>query len=117
MGTVFGLILTIVITASLTISFFSFSDYRDKQKVKKFYDFIEVGDAWKDPFYSNDPFSREHRVIQVVAKKNDYVLYDILWFDSKTNLRSTTFKPHQESLPIAVFYKKVKNYTKTIVWE
>ena len=117
MGTMFGLILTLVITASLTISYFSFTDYRDKRKVKKFYDSIEVGDAWRDPFYSNDPFSKEHRVLQVVAKKNDYVLYDILWYDSKTNIRSTNFLPRQESLPIAAFYNRVKDYTKVIVWD
>lgn len=117
MGTTFGLILTIAIGVSLAIGFLLFTNYRGKQKVKKFYDSIEIGDAWKDPFYSNEPFSKEHRVLQVLAKANNYVLYDVLWYDSNTHHRVTNFAPRQESCPIESFYNMVKDYTKITLWD
>ena len=93
------------------------SDYHEKQKIKKFYDSIQVGDAWLDPFYSNDPFSKENRVLSVVAKKNDYVLYEVLWYDNETNLKIENYRQRTESKPIKSFYYTVKDYNKIMVFD
>ena len=111
-------IILLLITIPAVVGGFVFlCDYHEKQKIKKFYDSIQVGDAWTDPFYSNDPFSKEHRVLCVVAKKNDYVQYDILWYDTKTNLRASNYKKRTESLPVKSFYNTVKDYNKIMVFD
>ena len=111
-------IIMILITIPIVVGGFVFlCDWHEKQKIKTFYDSIQVGDAWADPFYYNDPFSKEHRVICVVDKKNDYVQYDVLWYDTKTNLRAENYKQRTESLPIKSFYNTVKGYNKIMAFD
>ena len=111
-------LIMVLITTPVTVGIcVCLSNYHEKQTIKKFYDSIQVGDAWSDPFYSNDPFSKENRVLCVVAKKNDYVLYEVLWYDTKTNLRVENYKKRTESLPIKSFYNIVKNYNKVMVFD
>ena len=111
-------LIMVLIAAPVTVGICVFlSDYHEKQTIKKFYDSIQVGDAWSDPFYSNDPFSKETRVLCVVAKKNDYVLYEVLWCDNETNLRVENYRQRTESLPIKSFYNTVKSYNKIMAFD
>jgi hypothetical protein len=112
----FIILLLITIPAVVGVCVFLIN-YHEKRKIKKFYDSIQIGDAWADPFYSNDPFSKENRVLCVVAKKNDYVLYEVMWYDAETNLRVENYKKRTESLPIKSFYNTVKDYNKAIVFD
>ena len=111
------LIMVLITAPGWWVDLFSCVITTKNKKIKKFYDSIQVGDAWVDPFYSNDPFSKEHRVLCVVAKKNDYVQYDILWYDTKTNLKVSNYKQRTESLPIKSFYNTVKDYNKIMVFD
>lgn len=111
-------IIMVLITAPVAVGMcICLSNYHEKQTIKKFYDSIQVGDAWLDPFYSNDPFSKENRVLSVVAKKNDYVLYEVLWYDAETNLRIENYKQRTESKPIKSFYYTVKDYNKIMAFD
>ena len=111
------IIMLLIIIPVVVGGFVFLCDYHEKQTIKKFYDSIQVGDAWADPFYSNDPFSKENRVLCVVAKKNDYILYDILWYNAATNLRVENYKQRTESLPIKSFYNIVKDYSKVTLFD
>ena len=117
MGAALFIILLLITIPAVVGGCVFLSNYHENQKIKKFYDSIQVGDAWADPFYYNDPFSKEHRVLCVVAKKNDYVQYDVLWYNTKTNIRAENYSQRTESLPIKSFYNTVKDYNKIMVFD
>lgn len=88
----------------------------DKRKIQQFYDSINIGDGFEDPFYSNDPFSANHRVLEVIAKQDNYILYEINWYDSKTNLKCKNYTPRRDSTTVDRFYSLVNDYKKVKIF-
>ena len=112
-------ITAIVCVASLiTIPFIPYIVKRGKQKeLQRFYDSINVGDGFMDPYYSNDPFSAQRRVLEVIAKKNNYILYEINWYDKKTNLKVDNYVPRRESMSVERFMRLTDDYIKTMIFD
>lgn len=108
----------IVCVASLiTIPFIPYIVKRGKQKeLQRFYDSINVGDGFMDPYYADDPFSAQRRVLEVIAKKNDYILYEINWYDKKTNLKVDNYVPRRESASVERFMRLTDDYIKTTMF-
>lgn len=107
----------VCVAALITIPFIPYIAKRSKQReIQRFYDSIKVGDGFMDPYYSNDPFSAQWRVLEVVAKKNDYILYEINWYDKKTNLKVDNYVPRRESLPVERFMRLTDDYIKTTMF-
>lgn len=108
----------ICIASLITIPFIPYIAKRSKQReIRRFYDSIKVGDGFMDPYYSNDPFSAQWRVLEVVAKKNDYILYEINWYDKKTNLKADNYVPRRESLSVERFMRLTDDYIKTMIFD
>ena len=62
----------VCVAALITIPFIPYIVKRGKQKeLQRFYDNIKIGDEFIDPYYSDDPFSAQRRVLEVIAKKNN----------------------------------------------
>lgn len=114
-------ITAIVCVASLiTIPFIPYIVKRGKQKeLQRFYDSINVGDGFMDPYYSNDPFSTQCRVLEVIAKKNNYILYEVNWYDKATNekVSVTKYVPRRESVTVERFMRMTDDYIKTMVFD
>ena len=107
----------ICIASLITIPFISYIVKRGKQKeLQRFYDSINEGDGFIDPCYSDDPFSAQRRVLEVIAKKDDYILYEINWYDKKTNLKVDNYVPRRESMSIERFMRLTDDYTKTMIF-
>lgn len=109
----------VCIASLITIPFIPYITKRIKQKeIQRFYDNIKVGDEFIDPYYSDDPFSAQRRVLEVIAKKNDYILYEINWYDKSTNekISVTKYVPRRESLTIERFMRLTEDYIKTTVF-
>lgn len=83
-----------------------------ERETKQFYETLNIGDVFIDPYYSNDPFSAQYRVIEVVAKKNDYVLYEIKWLDSATDVECKNYTPRKESTSAEKFLYLVQDFYK-----
>ena len=119
--TILKTITAIVCIASLiTIPFIPYIVKRSKQReIRRFYDSIKVGDGFMDPYYSNDPFSSQCRVLEVIAKKDDYILYEINWYDKATNekISVTKYVPRRESLSVERFMRLTEDYTKTMIFD
>lgn len=112
--------LTIIIcgAALITIPFIPYIVKRGKQKeLQCFYDSINVGDGFMDPYYSDNPFSVQRRVLEVIAKKNDYILYEINWYDKKTNLKVDNYVPRRESMSVERFMRLTEDYIKTMIFD
>lgn len=114
--------LTIIVcgAALITIPFIPYIVKRGKQKeLQRFYDSINVGDEFMDPYYSNDPFSSQWRVLEVVAKKNNYILYEINWYDKATNekVSVTKYVPRRESVTVERFMRMTDDYIKTMIFD
>lgn len=112
--------LTIVVcgAALITIPFIPYIVKRGKQKeLQRFYDSINVGDGFMDPSYSEDPFSAQRRVLEVIAKKNNYILYEINWYDKKTNLKVDNYVPRRESVTVERFMRLTDDYIKTMIFD
>jgi hypothetical protein len=110
----------VCVAALITIPFIPYIVKRGKQReIQRFYDSIKVGDGFMDPYYSNDPFSAQWRVLEVVAKKNDYILYEINWYDKATNekVSVTKYVPRRESMPVERFMRLTDDYTKTMIFD
>lgn len=111
----------IVCVASLiTIPFIPYIVKRGKQKeLQRFYDGINVGDGFMDPYYSNDPFSAQCRVLEVIAKKNNYILYEVNWYDKATNekISVTKYVPRRESVTVERFMRMTDDYIKTMIFD
>lgn len=86
------------------------------KETQRFYDSINVGDGFEDPYYSDDPFSAQYRVLEVIAKKDNYILYEINWYDVKTNLKAKGYTPRKESCSVERFFYLVKDYRKVTVF-
>lgn len=93
------------------------TERRDKCRLQMFYDSIKIGDGFKDPFYSNDPFSTNHRVLEVIDKKDNYILYEINWYDSKTNLKCKNYTTRRESMSADRFFNLVEDYEKVMIFD
>ena len=107
----------VCVAALITIPFIPYIVKRGKQKeLQRFYDSINVGDGFMDPYYSDDPFSAQWRVLEVVAKKNNYILYEINWYDKKTNLKVDNYVPRRESVTVERFMRLTDDYTKTMIF-
>ena len=112
--------LTIIVcgAALITIPFIPYIVKRGKQKeLQRFYDGINVGDGFMDPYYSNDPFSAQCRVLEVIAKKNNYILYEVNWYDKKTNLKVDNYVPRRESVTVERFMRMTDDYIKTMIFD
>lgn len=108
----------VCVTSLITIPFIPYIVKRGKQKeLQRFYDGINEGDGFMDPYYSNDPFSAQCRVLEVIAKKDDYILYEINWYDKKTNLKVDNYVPRRESLPVERFMRLTEDYIKTMIFD
>ena len=108
----------ICIASLITIPFIPHIVKRGKQKeLQRFYDSINEGDGFIDPCYSDDPFSAQRRVLEVIAKKDDYILYEINWYDKKTNLKVDNYVPRRESLPVERFMRLTEDYIKTMIFD
>ena len=89
----------------------SLVEWEMKRKEQKFYDSIKVGDKFYDPFYMDNPFEEDLRVVEVIAKKDGYVQYTVLWEDKQTACKST--KMHYEETRAQAaksFYYEYKKY-------
>lgn len=109
----------VCVAALITIPFIPYIVKRGKQKeLQRFYDSINVGDRFMDPYYSDDPFSAQRRVLEVIAKKNAYILYEINWYDKATNekISVTKYVPRRESTPVERFMRLTDDYIKTTVF-
>lgn len=82
------------------------------RQLKRFYGGLRIGDTFVDPYYSDDPFSGQYRVIEVTAKKNNYVLYEIKWLDSATDIECENYTPRKESTSAQRFLYLVKDFYK-----
>lgn len=114
------LIIVVCVAALITIPFIPYIARRSKQReIQRFYDSLKVGDGFMDPCYSNDPFSSQWRVLEVVAKKNDYILYEINWYDKATNekVSVTKYIPRRESVTAERFMRLTETYTKTMIFD
>lgn len=114
--------LTIIVcgAALIAIPFIPYIVKRGKQKeLRRFYNSIKVGDGFMDPYYADDPFSAQCRVLEVIAKKNDYILYEINWYDKATNekVSVTKYAPRRESLSVERFMRLTDTYTKTMIFD
>lgn len=108
----------VCVAALITIPFIPYIIKRGKQKeLQRFYDSINEGDGFIDPCYSDDPFSAQRRVLEVIAKKDDYILYEINWYDKKTNLKVDNYVPRRESLPVERFMRLTDDYIKTMIFD
>lgn len=108
----------VCVAALITIPFIPYIVKRGKQKeLQRFYDSINEGDGFIDPCYSDDPFSAQRRVLEVIAKKDDYILYEINWYDKKTNLKVDNYVPRRESLPVERFMRLTDDYIKTMIFD
>ena len=108
----------VCVAALITIPFIPYIVKRGKQKeLQRFYDSINEGDGFIDPCYSDDPFSAQRRVLEVIAKKDDYILYEINWYDKKTNLKVDNYVPRRESLPVERFMRLTEDYIKTMIFD
>lgn len=110
----------VCVAALITIPFIPYIAKRSKQKeLRRFYDSIKVGDGFMDPYYSNDPFSAQCRVLEVIAKKNDYILYEINWYDKATNekISVTKYVPRRESVTVERFMRLTDDYIRTIIFD
>ena len=108
------------VAALITIPFIPYIVKRGKQKeLQRFYDSINVGDEFMDPYYSNDPFSAQCRVLEVIAKKNNYILYEVNWYDKATNekVSVTKYVPRRESVTVERFMRMTDDYIKTMVFD
>ena len=89
----------------------SLVEWEMKRKEQKFYDSIKVGDKFYDPSYMDDPFEEDLKIIHVIAKKDGYIQYNVLWEDKQTACKST--KLHYEetkSQNLRSFYYAYKKY-------
>lgn len=114
------LTIVVCVAALITIPFIPYIARRSKQReIQRFYDSLKVGDGFMDPYYSNDPFSSQWRVLEVVAKKNDYILYEINWYDKATNekVSVTKYVPRRESVTAERFMRLTETYTKTMIFD
>lgn len=110
----------VCVAALITIPFIPYIVKRGKQKeLQRFYDSIKVGDEFMDPYYSNDPFSAQCRVLEVIAKKNNYILYEINWYDKATNekVSLTKYVPRRESVTVERFMRMTDDYIKTMIFD
>jgi hypothetical protein len=112
------LIIIVCVAALITIPLIPYIVKRGKQKeLQRFYDSINVGDGFMDPYYSDDPFSAQRRVLEVIAKKNNYILYEINWYDKKTNLKVDNSVPRRESVTVERFMRMTADYIKTMIFD
>jgi hypothetical protein len=110
----------VCVAALITIPFIPYIVKRGKQKeLQRFYDGINVGDGFMDPYYSNDPFSAQCRVLEVIAKKNNYILYEVNWYDKATNekISVTKYVPRRESVTVERFMRMTDDYIKTMIFD
>lgn len=91
--------------------------YKLKRDIKAFYDSIDIGDGFEDPYYANDPFSKDKRVIEVIGKQDNYILYEVNWYDRLTNLKSKNYKPHTESMSVDRFFILTENYKRVMIFD
>lgn len=82
------------------------------RRLKRFYDGLHIGDRFLDPYYADDPFSGQWRVLEVIAKKNNYVLYEIKWLDSATYVECSNYTPRKESASAQRFLYLVQDFYK-----
>lgn len=83
-----------------------------KRDAERFYDSLNIGDVFIDPYYANDPFSAQYRVIEIIAKKNNYILYEIKWMDSTTRSECSNYTPRKESRSVEMFLHLVQDFYK-----
>ena len=110
----------VCIASLITIPFIPYIAKRGKQKeIQRFYDNIKIGDEFIDPYYADDPFSAQRRVLEVIAKKNDYILYEINWYDKSTNekVSVTKYTPRRESVTVERFMRMTDDYIKTMIFD
>lgn len=115
-----ALTVIVCVAALITIPFIPYIVKRGKQKeLQRFYDGINVGDGFMDPYYSNDPFSAQCRVLEVIAKKNNYILYEVNWYDKTTNekISVTKYVPRRESVTVERFMRMTDDYIKTMIFD
>lgn len=110
----------VCVAALITIPFIPYIARRSKQReIQRFYDSLKVGDGFMDPYYSNDPFSAQCRVLEVIAKKNNYILYEVNWYDKATNekISVTKYVPRRESVTVERFMRMTDDYIKTMIFD
>lgn len=72
-----GMIFTFIVI----VATFCCIDLIEKMREKRFYRKLQVGDLFADPYYYDNPFQQEVKMLKIMDKKNDYILYEILWYD------------------------------------
>jgi hypothetical protein len=77
--------IVVVVTFAVIFACHKISDFVDKRQINNYYNSINKGDAFVDPYYANDPFSSSYRIIKVIDKQDYYIQYESLWVDSKTH--------------------------------
>ena len=114
MSTLVSVVIFTVVTIAVIFACRKISDVNDKRQMQKYYNSINKGDAFVDPYYANDPFSSSYRIIQVLDKQDYYIQYENLWVNAKTHEVIKSGNVYSESIQrfkyIISGYKQVKLY-------
>lgn len=111
---ILGIIILVFAAGVAVFTFFIPTIVKRSQKrdAERFYDSLNIGDVFIDPYYANDPFSAQYRVIEIIAKKNNYILYEIKWMDSTTRSECSNYTPRKESRSVEMFSHLVRDFYK-----
>lgn len=114
MSTLISVAIFTVVTIAVIFACRKISDVADKRQMQKYYDSINKGDAFVDPYYANDPFSSSYRIIRVVDKQDYYIQYESLWVNAKTHEVIKAGNVYSEAIHrfkyIISGYRRVKLY-------
>ena len=100
------LIFAMFVVASITLCTL---ELIENTRLKRFYKRLKPGDVFADPWYSKNPFQPRIKVLKVLDKKDNYIKYEILWYDRETKSCIEKYDdPGSRSL--RSFYYEFKNY-------
>ena len=91
--------------------------FRKRCEINRYYESLQVGDNFIDPFYSNDPFSSSYRMLNIIDKQDNYILYVVNWYDAKTHKLVNDNNITKHSTTVEKFKYLTEGYRKVTVYE
>lgn len=107
----------VLIAIAIIITFPKIYAYRKQRELNKYYESLNIGDNFIDPFYSNDPFSSSYRMLNILNKQDNYILYAVKWYDAKTHRLVDDNNITKHSTTVEKFKYLTEGYRKVTVYE